>query len=198
MSRMTGHQHTDDAHGSTRRLTYRDFVRFPDDGRRHELIDGKHYVTPSPSPRHQRLSLRLATTLANHLELHPIGEVFTARLDCVMTSSDVVEPDVVVITRDQTDIVGKKNVRGVPALTVEILSPSTRRNDRRLKRDLYARTGVREYWMIDPDANTVTVFRRTPQGAFPITATFQAAAGESLTTPLLPGFELALAHYFRD
>jgi Uma2 family endonuclease len=198
MSRMTGHQHMDDAHGSTRRLTYRDFVRFPDDGRRHELIDGKHYVTPSPTPRHQRLSLRLATTMANYLDLHPIGEVFMARLDCVMTFSDVVEPDVLMVASDQTGIISKKNVRGAPALVVEIVSPSTRRRDRRLKRDLYARAGVREYWMIDPDANTVTAFRRAAQGEFPIVAALQAAAGETLTTPLLPGFELKLPHYFRE
>lgn len=198
MSRMTGHQHTDDAHGSTRRLTYRDFVHFPDDGRRHELIDGKHYVTPTPSFRHQRLVMRLARAFWDYLDVHPAGEMFCVPVDCVMSPFDIVVPDLLLIANDQTNIVTKKNLRGAPALVVEINSPSTRGRDRRSKRDLYARAGVREYWMIDPDANTVTVFRRNPQGEFPIVAMLQASAGETLTTPLLPGFELTLPHYFSE
>ena len=197
MSRMTGHQHTDDAHGPTRKLTYRDFVRFPDDGRRHELIDGKHYVTASPITRHARLCIRLVKPLADYLELHPIGEVFS-RLDCVMSFFDVVEPDVAVILNDQKQIITKKNVRGAPALVVEVASPSTSRRDRRQKRDLYTRKGVREYWIVNPDANTITVFRRTSQGEFPIVATLQAATGDTLTTALLPNFALDLTHYFRE
>jgi Uma2 family endonuclease len=198
MSRMTGHQHPDDSHGPTRKLTYRDFVRFPDDGQRHELIDGTHYVTPSPITRHARLCMRLIKPLADYLELHPIGEVFGARLDCVMSFFDVVEPDVAVILNDQKQIITKKNVRGAPALVAEVLSPGTSRRDRRQKRDLYAREGVREYWIIDPDDNVVTVFRRNTQGEFPIVATLQASAGETLTTPLLPDFALELSHYFRE
>lgn len=198
MSRMTGHQHTDDAHGSTRKLTYRDFVHFPDDGRRHELIDGKHYVTPSPAIRHERLYLRLTKALMDYVEVHPIGELFGSRTDCVMSLFDVVVPDLLLITNDQAGIITKKNLRGAPALVVEINSPGTRRRDRRHKRDLYARAGVREYWVIDPDANTVTVFRRTPEGGFPIASTFHAVEGDMLTSPLLPTFELDLSRYFRE
>jgi Uma2 family endonuclease len=124
--------------------------------------------------------------------------LFGSRLDCVMSFVDVVEPDIVLITNDQADIITKRNVRGAPALIVEINSPSTRQRDRRVKRDLYARAGVREYWIVDPDASTVTVFRRTPQGEFPCVATLQAAAADTLTTPLLPEFELRLPHYFRE
>lgn len=198
MSRMTGHQHTDDAHGSTRRLTYRDFVRFPDDGRRHELIDGKHCVTPSPSFRHQRLVMRLARAFWDYLDLHPAGEMFCVPVDCVMSPFDIVVPDLLLIDNDQTDIVTKKNLRGAPALIAEINSPSTKSRDRRQKRELYARAGVREYWIIDPDANTVTVFRRTPEGEFPMVATLHATTADSLTTPMLPGFALELPHYFRE
>jgi len=197
MSRMTGHQHTDDAHGATRKLTYKDFVHFPDDGRRHELIDGKHYVTPPPNLRHQRLVQQLARALWNYLDLHPIGELFCVPVDCVLSFFDIVEPDLLIIANDQTAIVTKRNLRGAPALVVEINSPSTSRRDRREKRDLYTREGVREYWIIDPDANTITVFRRTPEGEFPVVATLHATA-DSLTTPMLPGFALDLTHYFRE
>jgi Uma2 family endonuclease len=198
MSRMTGHQHTDDAHGATRKLTYEDFLHFPDDGRRHELIDGKHYVTPAPTTRHERLGIRLILALGNYLERHPIGELFGMRFDCVMSLFDIVEPDLAVIVNDQAQIITKQNIQGAPALVVEIASPSTKRRDRRQKRDLYANTGVREYWIVDPDANSVTVFRRTPEGRLPTAGTLYGEAGDTLTTPLLPGFELTLSHYFRE
>lgn len=198
MSRMTGHQHTDDAHGSSRRLTYRDFVHFPDDGRRHELIDGKHVVTPSPAIRHERLYMRLVQALLDYLKVQPVGELFGSRADCVMSLFDVVVPDLLLITSDQAEIVTKKNVKGAPALVVEINSPSTRRRDRRLKRDLYAKAGVREYWMIDPDACTITAFRRTREGEFPVVATLRGSTADRLTTPLLPDFSLPLSDYFRD
>ena len=74
------------------KLTYDDFVRFPDDGMRHELIDGEHFVTPSPNPR-QRILGSLYLEIGNHLKAHPIGEVFFAPLDVVMSNVDVVEPD---------------------------------------------------------------------------------------------------------
>lgn len=198
MSHMTGHQHTDDAHGSTRRLTYRDFVHFPDDGRRHELIDGKHYVTPPPNIRHQRLVQRLAMAVWGYLALHPVGELFCVPVDCVLTLFDIVEPDLVLIAHDQAEIVTKKNVRGAPALVVEVHSPGTSRRDRLQKKALYAREGVREYWMIDPDANTIIVFRRTAEGGFPMVATLHAGTADTLTTPLLPGFALELSHYFHE
>ena len=198
MGRMTGHQHTDDARGSKRRLTYEDFLLFPDDGRRHELIDGEHYVTPSPNTRHQRLSLRLTTSLSNYLESHPVGELFVAPFDVVMSLFDVVEPDLLLIAADQAHLLTKKHFRGAPALVVEIVSPGTRHCDRRLKRDLFSRAGVREYWMVDPKTSTIAVFRRAKAGDLPLAATVHASANDTLTSPLLPAFSLDVSHLFRD
>ena len=194
---MAGPQHTDDARASTRKLTYQDLVRFPDDGQRHEIIDGEHYLTPSPNTRHQDLSLRLILALGNHIAAHPGGRLFHAPYDCVFSDFDVVEPDLLWIAADQLGIVTKKHVRGVPALVIEIMSPGTRHRDRRFKRDLYAKAGVREYWMVDPKASGIWVFRRGETGDFPLVTTLYAAAVDTLTTPLLPGFSLALADYFR-
>jgi Uma2 family endonuclease len=197
MSRMTGHQHTDEARGSGRKLTYRDFLKFPDDGRRHELIDGKHYVTAAPNLWHQRLSMRLTKALLDHLESHPIGEVFAAPFDVVMTNIDVVEPDLLLVTNDQSDQLNPKNLRGAPALVIEITSPSTSHRDRRLKRNLYARRGVCEYWMVDPDAMSIGVFRRMPSGEFPLVTTLEASSADVLMSPLLPDFSLSLPRLFR-
>ncbi len=197
MSRMAGHQHTDDARASMRKLSYEDFLLFPDDGQRHELIDGEHYVTPSPNTRHQDLSLRLILALGNYLAAHPGGRLFHAPYDCVFTDFDVVEPDLLWIAADQLGIITEKHVRGVPALVVEILSPSTRKVDERTKRDLYDRAGVREYWLVDSPGNRIGVHRRNDEGRLKLAVDLRATAGDTLTTSLLPGFSLLLAEYFR-
>ena len=108
------------------RLTYQDFLKFPDDGRRHELIDGDHYVTPSPATVHQRLLGRFFVALHGYLQEHPIGEVFLAPLDVVLSPYDVVEPDLFVVLREQAEIVREPHVAGAPAIVIENLSNSTR------------------------------------------------------------------------
>ena len=188
---MPTHAHFDD------RLTYDDFLLFPDDGKRHELIDGEHYVTPSPNRRHQQLSGRLHLSLAEHLRAHPSqGEVHYAPFDVVFSHWDVVEPDLLLITGDQLDILTAKNVVGAPALVVEILSPGTRRRDLHLKRRLFERSGVREYWIVDPDRDVVQVLRRGDADVFPPVAELLASEGATLTTPLLPGWSLAIHGLF--
>ena len=196
MSRMTGHQHTDDAGGSTRRLTYADFRRFPSDGQRHELINGEHAVTPAPSFRHQELSIRLILALGKFLETDPIATLLHAPFDCVFSFFDVVEPDLMVVTNDQREILTKRNARGAPALVIEILSESSSARDKRSKRALYERVGVREYWIVDPDNDCISVYRLEKPGrlSFPETLTAKA---DHLTTLLLPGFVLDLARLFR-
>ena len=178
------------------RLTYDDFVLFPDDGKRHEIIDGEHYVTPSPNVRHQVLVLRLAYELQHYCLSQPqAGQVFTAPLDVVLSHFDVVEPDLLFVAGDQTDILTEKNVQGPPALVVEVGSPSTRRLDQHLKRELFARTGVREYWIIDPDKHSIAVHRRDDAGEL-VQAFELTADTPSLTTPLLPGLEVRLDALF--
>lgn len=193
---MTGHQHTDDAGGSQRRFTYADFRRFPNDGQRHELINGEHAVTASPNIRHQELSVRLVVALANFLERNPAAVVFHAPLDCVFSFFDVVEPDLLVVANDQREILTKRNVRGAPALVIEILSPDSSARDKRSKRALYERAGVREYWVVDPDNDCISVYRLERSGRFRFPETLTAKR-DHLTTLLLPGFSLDLATFFR-
>lgn len=194
---MTGHQHTDEAGGSRRRLTYADFRRFPNDGQRHELINGEHAVTPSPILRHQELSVRLVIALGAFLEANPIAALFHAPFDCVFSFFDIVEPDLLVVTNDQREILTKRNVRGAPALVVEIISESSSARDKRSKRALYERVGVREYWVVDPDGNTIAVHRLEKPGRFRFPQVLSAAKGDRLATPLLPGFALDLVKLFR-
>jgi len=183
---------------SSARLTYYDLVRmFPDeDGVRRELIDGELFVTPSPFTRHQRLVRRLAISLGNHLDANPTqGELFFSALDVVMTPSDVVEPDLFVVLADQSEILTDKNVQGAPGLLIEVLSRGTRKRDETLKKNLFDREGVREYWLVDPERNQIAVHRRAAGGSFMPGTTLDAS--DTLTTSLLPGCSLALGKLFR-
>jgi len=179
------------------KLTYDDFVLFPDDGLRHELIDGEHYVTPSPNTKHQKIVLRLAARILNWVEGHAIGQVFVAPFDVIFTKFDVVEPDVLYMSNGRAaEILTDANVQGVPELVVEIGSPSTRRRDETVKRLLYERAGVSEYWVVDPELDVVRVYRREGE-RFARPAELSAAAGDVLTTTLLPSLELQLVDVFR-
>jgi Uma2 family endonuclease len=179
------------------RLTYDDYVRIPDDGLRHEIIDGVHYVTPPPLLRHQVLLGRLHVAIANHLDSRPdSGEVYVSPVDTVFTQWDVVEPDLLFVAADQRHILTEANVQGAPALVVEILSPSTRRRDLGIKRDLFDRGGVREYWIVDPVQRDVVVHRRNADGL--LEAIARLRADNVLQTPLMPGFALSMTKLFAD
>jgi Uma2 family endonuclease len=182
------------------RLTYEDFLLFPDDGQRHELIDGVHYVTPSPNRRHQALLGRLHLAIGGFLARNSnLGQVFLSPFDVVLSNHDVVEPDLLFIARDQETILTEQNVQGAPALVVEIFSPSTQKRDRTIKRALFDARGVREYWMVDPEERSVTVYRRDRQGSLDVTATLTLhGAAATLTTPLLPGFSLDMSTLFAE
>jgi Uma2 family endonuclease len=176
---------------SARKLTYADYVRFPDDNLRHEIIGGEHYVTPSPATRHQRISLRLAYLVQDYLEDHPRGELLTAPVDALLSEFDIVVPDLVYISNERAHIVTVKNLQGAPDLVVEILSPGTRRRDLGIKRSLYERVGVAEYWLVDPARNEVTVHRRGEAGFDPPVC-LSRSSGDVLTTELMPGLQIPL------
>ena len=177
------------------KFTYEDFLNFPDDGKRHEIIDGAHYVTPSPNTKHQMVCTNLTAMLWTYLKNHPLGVVFVAPFDVVFSDFSVVEPDLLYISRERGGILTDKHVRGAPDLVVEILSPGTRETDEVTKRKLYERFGVREYWIVDPELETIKVYRRV-EAAFPRMAELGADSGDALTTPLLPEFSIPLLDVF--
>ena len=181
-----------------RRLTYDDFLQFPEcDGLRHEIIDGVHYVTPCPSLRHQDLVGRLYLALGNHLAAHPgTGRAFLSPLDVVFTIHDIVEPDLLFVASDQLEIMTEMNIQGAPAIVVEVVSKSTRGRDERTKRDLFDRGGVREYWIVYPDRSRIAVHRREGN-RLDTHALLSATDRAVLTTPLIPGFSLSLSELFK-
>jgi Uma2 family endonuclease len=180
------------------KLTYDDFVLFPDDGQRHELIDGEHFVTPSPNQSHQTIVGNLHALLWNYLDAHGSGRAFVAPFDVVFSHFDVVEPDILFISRERAaQILTAKNVQGAPDLVVEVGSPSTRRRDERLKQQLYERFGVSEYWVIDPELELIKVYRAV-EGQYVRIHELTLEHGDVLTTRLLPGLELPLARIFKN
>jgi Uma2 family endonuclease len=190
---------TDDMRPATLgvRLTYDDFMLFPDDGKRHELIDGEHYVTPSPSTKHQRVSGNFHLLIAAWLEIHPIGQVFYSPYDVVFSEFDVVEPDLLYLSNERAaEVLTPLHAKGVPELVVEIASEGTRKRDETIKRRLYEGSGVSEYWVVDPELDVVRVYRRAAEG-FGRAVELSREAGDVLTTPLLPGLDMPLARIFR-
>jgi Uma2 family endonuclease len=178
------------------KLTYDDFLLFPDDGKRHELIDGEHYVTPSPNIRHQAILGRLHLAIGTWLDSHPGGRVFVAPLDVLLSRFDVVEPDLLYVSNERApELLAGQYVNGAPDLVVEISSPGTRQRDETIKRRLYERSDVIEYWVVDPDIEVIRVYRRADKG-FARPLEMSAEAGDVLTTPLLPGLEIPLARGF--
>ena len=179
------------------KLTYDDFVRFPDDGKRHELIDGEHYVTPSPNTKHQRIGGSLYLLIGMWLESHPIGQVFFAPFDVLLSRFDVVEPDLLYFSNGTAArVLTEDNVKGAPDLVVEVTSKSTRKRDETIKRQLYERTGVAEYWLVDSKSDVIRIYRRTGD-AFGAPVELSREQGHVLTTPSLPGLKMPLARIFR-
>jgi Uma2 family endonuclease len=176
------------------KLTYDDFLLFPDDGKRHELIDGEHYVTPSPNTKHQAISGNLHFMIRSWLEQHPVGRIFYAPFDVVFTNFDVVEPDLLYMSHARAaQVLTKKHVTGAPEIVVEIGSKKTRKRDETIKRQLYERSGVSEYWVIDPVLELVRIYGNENG---PFGRTLNAEADDILTTPHLDGLELPLRKIF--
>lgn len=180
------------------KLTYEDFLQFPDDGKRHELIDGEHYVTPSPNTKHQAVSGNLHFMIRSWLEQHPVGRIFYAPFDIVFTRFDVVEPDLLYMSNERAaTILSPQHVTGAPELVIEIGSPATRKRDETIKRRLYERCRVVEYWVVDPDLDVIRVYR-SEDGPFGRPLELSAEAGDVLTTPVLPGLQMALTRVFES
>jgi Uma2 family endonuclease len=179
------------------KLTYDDFVLFPDDGKRHELIDGEHYVTPSPNMKHQAVCGNLHGLIWHYLRQHPIGKVYVAPLDVVFSHFDVVEPDLLYVSEARREVMTAKNIQGAPDLAVEVGSPSTRRRDEKLKHQLYERFNVTEYWVVDPDIDVVRVYRLY-DGKYQRAQELSLDHADVLTTPLLPNLQLPLVEIFAE
>ena len=172
------------------KFTYEDLQLIPPDRNRYEIIDGELLVSPSPDTLHQTILLNLAGELRLHVRKHRLGRVFVALYDVVFSSSTVLEPDVMFVSHARLNIIGKKNLSSAPDLAVEVLSESTAQVDREVKSKQYARHGVPELWLIDPESQMVEMFR-LEQGEYELAT--RLTFGQALISSLFPGWTLPVA-----
>jgi Uma2 family endonuclease len=138
--------------------TIEDLLALPEDGLRHELLEGEHVVTPAPSVDHQRVVARILVTLSRAIGADSRVEVLPGPADVQLSSRTLVQPDVLVVRRDRRTPARTWHEVGVPLIAVEIVSPSTAARDRE-KRRLYLEAGIEEYWIVDPDARLIERWR---------------------------------------
>jgi len=174
-------------------LTYPELRLMPDDGKRYELIDGEVSVSPSPSEKHQRISARLHLSTGNHVERNKLGRVYYAPFDVVFSEKTALQPDLLFVSSARLGIIGPEYIIGPPDLVVEILSPHRTSYDRVTKLEQYALYRVGEYWIIDLMAETIEVYILTGE-RYELRATL--GLDQSVTTPLLPGWQLAVRDLF--
>ena len=174
------------------KYTYEDYMRTPDDIR-YELLDGELILCPSPHTAHQRTSRDTFLPLMTFVEGNELGEAFHAPCDVVLDDFNVVQPDILFVSNERAHIVTDLNIQGAPDLVIEILSPSTAQRDKTQKRDLYARHDVKEYWQSDTDAKSVLVLT-LENGEYRVAGIY--TAGQTIVSPLLPGFSLSVDDIF--
>jgi Uma2 family endonuclease len=174
--------------------TYTEYAALPADGRRWELIDGDFEVTPAPAPRHQTVSRHLQFELMGALEEPGIAQVFNAPIDVILSEENVVQPDLAIVRSDRSHLISARGIEGPPDIIVEILSPSSKVIDRRVKSRTYARFGVPEYWIIDGDTGQIELYRLGAEG-YVLELRFDRAS--TLTSPSFQEIQVSLARVFR-
>ena len=176
-------------------LTTDDLIALPDDGNTYELIEGELIVSGMPTLTHQRGIGNLLHLIQSHLAENPLGEVFPTP-GVIFDRHNSVIPDIVFLTNEQLEQVGSEpHIRLAPALAVEVVSPGREnaRRDRVKKLRVYGKFGVGEYWVADPEARTVEIYRPA-DGALALVAT--VSGDDEVTSPLLPGFACNAARVF--
>ena len=173
-------------------LTYEDYLGFPDDGNRHEILEGEHTMTPAPSPDHQFV-------VASFLYFFRLqvreGVAYSAPIDVLLSPKTIVQPDVCYLGQDKLSRVTRRGIEGAPDIMVEILSPSTSQLDEVTKRHLYAKYGVGEYWIIDLERVAVRVCTWNEAGFRPEADRLLTGA-DRLTSPLAPGLDVPVVELF--
>lgn len=173
------------------RLTYEDYLQLPDDRNRYEILDGELAVTPAPAPEHQMVSRNLEWILHRYVTEHRLGQVLNAPIDVILGRTAVVQPDLLFLAAGRESLITERAIEGPPDLIVEIVSPSSADRDREAKAKLYARFGVRHYWIVDPEARTMDLYRLSGRGYRVVS---RHRGGAKARPELFPGLEVDLSN----
>jgi Uma2 family endonuclease len=174
------------------KLDWSDILAAPDDGNRYEILDGELYVSPPPTPLHQRVSKRLQRQLEAHFEARSLGEVFNAPIGLILATHDIAEPDLIVVANAAQ--ITERAIEGPPLLVVEVFSPSSRGRDTGVKARRYAELGVPHYWLVGPVARRIECLA-LESGAYRMSIAVEGDA--RLTDPAWPDLGIDLAELWR-
>lgn len=177
-----------------RPLTYHDYREIPEGPPYCQLIEGELQMSPSPNRAHQAILRNLTFALLQHLAKNPVGEILFAPFDVYLTDLNVYQPDLIFVSKDRKKILTQQGAEGAPDLVVEILSPRTAHLDRVVKRDIYARTGVEELWIVDPDLKQVQVFDLAKN---PDAPRAKYSTAHKLRSRVLPKLTISVAKIFQ-
>ena len=164
--------------------SYDDYAALTDDGQRYEVVDGVLLMVTAPNPRHQGISGRLYLALHQNVEANGLGKVFYAPLDVQLAPKTVVQPDLLVLLNANLDKITESRIIGAPDLVVEIASPGTAAYDRLSKFQAYAKAGVEEYWIVNPERHSIEV-AFLQDGAYVPQGVFQGS--DTLPSRIVPG-----------
>ncbi|HVY61655.1 MAG TPA: Uma2 family endonuclease [Planctomycetota bacterium] len=165
--------------------TVEDFDALPDTGPQYQLVDGELMEMTVPTTWHQEFLWRLGARMRLYVEERRLGRVLGAPIGVYLSQRDVFQPDLFFLSSARDERFEKKGIIGAPELIVEVLSPSTRRLDLGRKRETYAMHGVHELWVADVERETIAVYELQKDPETPVRT---LARGDTLTTPLIPGF----------
>jgi Uma2 family endonuclease len=175
-------------------LTYEDYRLLPEDGKRYELMEGELFiVSPAPSTRHQSVVANLLFALVGALQKPGLARILPAPTDLVLSPTNVVQPDLIIVGTANGSIITPRAVEGSPDIVVEILSPSSLDRDQYIKRRLYQQFRVPEYWVVDPESGSIVVYR-LDQGTYGIRARYDRAS--TLECPEFPALRIPVLDIF--
>ncbi|NBV23260.1 MAG: Uma2 family endonuclease [Proteobacteria bacterium] len=174
-------------------LTASDYRDLPEGPPHFQLVEGKLFMTPSPEFYHQSVAGNIYFLLRDFLRSHPLGKVAIAPSDVQLDFVNVHQPDVYFVSNERLGILTKQGPVGAPDLMVEVLSKSTARLDKGPKLRVYARSGVKELWLVDKEKKEVAIYRFAEAIGEPVAV---VRGRQLLTTPVLPGLKLKLTEVF--
>lgn len=181
---------TIEAHKKT--FTYADYEKLPE-GAPYQLIGGELIMTPSPVPYHQIVSRNIGHELLKFVRERNLGEILYAPIDVFLSDTETYQPDIIFISRERLNIIGEKKIESAPDLVIEILSPATAYYDLRHKKNVYEKSGVKEYWIVDPIEKSIEVYENR-EGRFELVSEVRGE-GE-ISSRLLSGFVVSLKEVF--
>ena len=175
------------------KLTYTDYLTTPED-ERYELLNGELIMAPAPLTDHQYVLGNLYLAVRLFVDAGDLGVVYISPTDVMLSDVDVVQPDLLFVSHARAHIITRENIQGAPDLVVEVLSSSTATRDETVKRTLYARCGVKEYWLVDPDTRTVRVLL-LDRHHFEEVGIYRS--GQTVHSPILEGLAFDVADLFK-